>query len=367
MKILYIAEYCRNNHKRQLSIDNILTLDQTEGIDVVCRPIHPSNNLIFNDNKRIQELEQKDLNNIDIVIQHSTPNYFEYKEGVKNIGFVELNVASIEDYSVARSCNLMDEIWVMCNSNKETLENAGVNKPIKVVKHGRDESVWKKQYSKINSQKLKNKCVFYTVGEYNKLYNLIGVLRTYHSAFSFRDNVVLIINTWVSGQSKKQCSETIKKLCSEIRERSYIYSNKDYYPEIIIIESPMSESKINQLHATGDILVTTDKGSCWDIFTHDALGFGNVCIASDCSGFSDLISYDKWLIKGQRSPCFDNQENIPGIFGRSSWFEPNLEDLSEKMQYFYNIWSSREEQTKLCKTHLTYETVGSHMKKLLEA
>ncbi len=366
MKVLYLAEYCADSYKRHLSIDNILCLDQTGGVDVVCRPINIKNDgKIINNNKRIQELEKKDLNDIDVIIQHILPSYFEYKQGVKNIGFVEVNLTSMSSKMMAKSCNIMDEIWVTCENNKIMLEDIGVTRPIRVVQHGRDMSIWSKGYKKIDSDKLKDKCVFYTIGEYNKLYNLIGVLRAYYNEFSFRDNVVLVINTWIDGQSKSKCVQAIKKLCDEIKKHSNTYSNNDYYPEIFIIESPLSEDQINQLHVTGDIFVTTDRGSSWDIFAHDAIGFGNTCLTSDCSGFSEMIGYPKWLVSGQNTPCFDNNENISNVFGRSSWFDPNLENMSSKMREFYNDWSSGLLCTFIV-PGLTYEKIGPRMKKLLE-
>jgi len=107
MKLAYFAQYHNSIKESEVAIDNILAI-KSAGINVVCRPINIglNENLINTTNDEIQQLEQSDLTNTDVIIQHVQPQFFEYKYGVKNIGYIE-HITS--DFKLSN--------WADCASN----------------------------------------------------------------------------------------------------------------------------------------------------------------------------------------------------------------------------------------------------------
>ena len=143
MKILYVGHYKEGTGWAKATIDNMIALDSLEGVEVVARNVRLAKETEIP--QQIADMESKDLQNIDICIQHVLPHHLiATNKFKKNIAFFEGETDTIlycGNWHQLLMC--MDEIWVPCQTNLNTLKNDGM-KNVKVVPHPSDVSLLKK-------------------------------------------------------------------------------------------------------------------------------------------------------------------------------------------------------------------------------
>jgi len=372
MKIAYISVYRDGTGYSNAAINNILSIEKM-GINIVCRPISLSST-INQDQCVVKDLEDKDLNNITHIIQHVLPHMFEYKSGVKNIGYLDWETDNILRSNWANCCNLMDAIFVPCEANKQALINSGVKSKIFIIPHACNHERFKVKQDKINLGVHKNKCIFYNIGELNKRKNLPGLIRAYYSAFSSRDDVVLVVKTNMPGKTPEEVQNEIKTMCADIRKYVHIYPQDSKYPPILMISNRLNNQELDKLHATGDIFVSLSKGEGWNIPAHDAMCWGNIPILSSTGGHITITqSNNDYLVSGTETPCFGVVDGFNDLYtGKEFWFEADLKDAINKMKSFYKHWHNnilfsniRENVRKIGLT-FDYNYVGGLIKRAIE-
>lgn len=341
MKIAYIATYRDNTLGSHAALQYILACEAA-GLDVVCRPV--SMGIIPKDQKPcpVAHLEQKDVQNVDVIIQHVLPQLYQYKSGVRNIGFLEWATSNFNRSLWAASCNLMDEIWVSCVQNREAALRSGVTKPIQVIPRPCDILKFEQEHKPIDIGQIQGKLVFYSITDLTRNNNISGLIRAYYKRFSARDDVVLVLCVQSEGTSEQDIAESLQKAIGDIKKSTHIYKNVKQYPPILLIAQQLSSEEIERIHATCDIFVTVARSCVWSNAAICAMGFGNPIMVSRCGGFIDLMGLEEncgWLIGGQTTPCFGMLETVDNLFtGEEIWFDPDLIELSESMQVAYDMW-----------------------------
>lgn len=389
MKIAYLGVYRDGTGYSCAAASNILSCE-TAGLDIVCRPVRLGN--IQNiESCPIEHLEKKSLDNVDVIIQHILPHCFQYKHGVKNIGFFEIEADRIRKIDWINACNLMDEIWAPCYQNKKALEFSGIKVPVRVVPHAIG-PIDKNHQEKLPLPDINEKCTFYTIGEFIKRKNYASLLRTYLSNFNYRDNVCLIIKTNVPGKNSEQSLQIVQKFINEIKNAICLYPKSEYYAPIYVITQRLNNQQIQQLHNSGTYFVSSSHGEAFNLGAAEALSYGKPCILSNYGGHFDLLSdnikawqdnnklFDSvdsnagWLIDGQLTPAFGMQEFSGNIYdGQCYWIDPSIEKLREKMTEAYNIWNTDKlvyqkmsMAAKLRAQQFSYEKIGQIIKNTLK-
>lgn len=358
MKVAYLSVYRDGTGYANAALENILALEAA-GIDVVCRPISLTPPKPIKDRCLVEHLEQKSLDGINVVIQHSLPHTFEYRHGVRNIGFVDWETTNFKRSNWSQCCDLMDELWVPCVQNRQALINSDVRKPIRVIPHSRDVAKFVSPPQPLRISALDGKCVFYTVAEFSKRKNFAGLLRAYYQAFSNRDDVVLVIKTHAPGKDSEAMTNMMKTMTSEIKQSMHMFFKHDNYPPVVALTDLLSEEQLSQLHVRGDVFVLLSHGDAWAIPAHDAMGFGNPVVVSNWGGLPDLTYAQAaeyweaeknlfkhpgdipcgWLVDGQLTSCFGMVNSFPDLYtGDEMWFEPNLVQGAECLRQAYNEW-----------------------------
>lgn len=373
MKVLYTSVYRDGTGYANAAISNILALEAA-GVDVVCRPITLTG--VKDKVSPVAHLENKDTQGIDVCIQHILPSLFEYRAGVKNIGFFEWETNHFRKSNWAKYCNLMDEIWVPCKHNQQAAWDSGVTVPVRIVPHACDPKKFEQVLARLDIPEIKDKFVFYTIAEMTKRKNFATLIRGYYSAFTSRDNVILLIKTNVPGKDESESLGHIKSMCEEIKKQMHLYKNHEMYPKIAIITRRLTEEELNRLHITADCFVLPSRGEAWCIPAHDAMGFGNPVLVSNHGGFIDLVgdsASKDLLIKGQMTNCFGMSEMFSDLYtGDEEWFEPNIPDLISKMKHVKHTYGTRlnhDAYGSVCQQALSfnYENVGEISKEALNA
>lgn len=376
MKLAYLGPYKDKTRQANSIINNILACESV-GINVACRPISLSQNPDIK-SCPIVHLEDNNLQDIDAVIQHISPYYYQYKKGIKNIGFFQWETYNFRHQNWIRSCNMMDEIWVSYQSAMDSLVEYGVQRPIKIIPspcdiHQSDPNIKPMEYIHDNS-----KFIFYTIVNLDRKDNLPSLIRTFYATFNKKDDVILLIKINNDNNDQKQNISTLKKIVNEIKKATHIYKNQDYYPKIITIANQMDKREIKRLHTTCHCFVLPSHGNTYPGLAQDAMCFGNPIIVSNDGCFCDLITQNEtdggFLIEGHRTFCFGMMDNPPELYtGLETWFEPNLEELRNQMLYIYNLWFedknkfrtiSNNAYKRVC--NFSHNAVGQLIKKTLE-
>jgi glycosyltransferase involved in cell wall biosynthesis len=390
MKLCYLSVHKDGTGYANQAIHNLLALE-AGNINVVARAIRLSQSKNLELASKVNHLEAKTTDNIDVIVQHILPHMFEYKSGVKNIGVLCWETTHFKRSSWQHCCNLMDEIWVPSTQNAKAVKNSDVDVPVKVLPCACDIERFKNPPERLNIPQLHNKCVFYTIGEMTRRKNLVAILRAFYSAFSVRDDVALVIKTNVPGKTPDEANDILRQTIEDIKKSLHIYVRHPYYPPVVCITDFLSEQKLDQLHSACDVFVLASHGEAWGIPSHDAMGFGKPVILSNWGSFPELtyaqankywepeIDQFKWpghidcgwLIKGQLTPCFGMTESFPDLYtGDELWFEPDVSHLVTCMQDAYQEWVDgnldiRGKAAQKRAFEFSYNNVGKTAKELL--
>ena len=355
-KILYIAPFRDQTGYAEAALNDILAIEKA-GYDVVCRSIRMSNPKI-KQKCPVEHLEKKDLKNIDLIIETNLPHTFEKKNNVKTVGrfFWETNTVCT---TWVNSCNTLSEIWVSCIQQKFACINSGITVPVKILPCSIDIKKFNNKPKSLDIPILKDKCVFYFIGENSRRKNIAGLIRAYYAAFTGKENVILVIKTSSPGHSSAQTMQMMQKFISDIKKAVHIHPNEKDYPPIVILTDYMTEEQLAQLHISSNIFVSCSHGEGGNLGAMDAMGFGNPVILSNW-GFHPELMYcqaekywepDKemfrhpgevdcgWLIDGQLSNCFGQLNGTGEMYtGKELWFDICLPHCIKILQKTYCEW-----------------------------
>ncbi len=391
MKVCYLSVFRDGTGYANQAVRNMLAME-AGGIDVVARAIRLSQSQNKELASKVRHLEDKDTDNVDVVIQHVLPHQFEYKAGVKNIGLICWETTHFKRSNWSHCCNLMDEIWTPSIQSAQAVRDSDATTPVKILPCACDVDRFDNPPEPLDIAPLKNKCVFYTIGEMTRRKNIVAVLRAFYSAFSLRDDVVLVVKTNVPGKSPEEATNVIQRTIEDIKKSLHIYVRHQYYPPVICITDFLPDKKLDQLHTACDVFVSASHGEAWGIPAHDAMGFGNPVILSNWGSFPELTygsaqGYWKpvhkkfgwcapincgWLVKGQLTPCFGHVDSFPDLYtGDEQWFDPDICHLTKCMKEAYSEWQNNKlnERGLVAQkraAEFSYEKVGSIAEGLLE-
>lgn len=390
MKLCYVSVHRDGTGYANQAIHNMLAIE-AGGVDVVARAIRLSQSQNLKLAEKVGHLESKDTDNVDVVVQHILPHMFEYKSGVKNIGLICWETTNFNRSSWPSTCRMMDEMWVPNIQTATAVKNSNVNVPVKILPCACDVKRFDDLPKPLNLPQLKDKCVFYTIGEMNRRKNVVAILRAFYAAFSNRDDVALVIKANIPGKTPDEVVSTIQTTIDDVKKSIHTYVRHPYYPPVVCIVNFLPEEKLDQLHATCDVFVSASHGESWGIPAHDALGFGRPVILSNWGSYPEL-TYGQatrfwqasdntfrypgeidcgWLIKGQLTPCFGQIDSFPDLYtGDESWFEPDVCHLIECMREAYEEWGDgslriKGEAAKYRAREFSYNNVGQIARKLL--
>lgn len=260
----------------------------------------------------------------------------------KLIGYPSLATNKVSELWV-KYMNLMDEIWVPCNKNKEVFERCGVDIPIKVIPYPeRKESLPEINSNSLNDLLKKSKLygnskktfqygcewnVFYTIGEWTDKNNIEDVVVSYCKSFSETDNVKLIIKTFYSDYTKKNILYCINKLEDVLKQ----FPSP---PEILLITSNLNYKDTLFLHSVGDCYVTMTRGEGFCINAFDAINYGNEVIIPNFGGYIDYLGKNyKGLVNCDLvSVDYKDKSNI--YSDDQQWYKPIIEDVVKKLQSY---------------------------------
>lgn len=358
-KVLYINNYYDGTGYSQAGIDRILAMD-TAGIDVVPRSLK-LNNSVHLPPQRLLELESKNHKNCDIVIQHTLPSYMVYnKEAGYNIGFFE-SETTYNSNDWGEKLSYMDEIW--CSNEEQKQIASKYNNNCHVIPTAVNIDKFNQKRTKLPHKELSNKFVFYTIGEFNHRKNFGALVKAFHNEFDKDEQVALLIKSNISGRNEYESNEIIKKFCNDIKLGLKKYKNISSYHNELVCTERLEESELLDLHYSCNCFVSSSHGESICLPAIDALGIGNPVVASNCGGFQMIKSI---LVDGKIESCFGAIDSFHDLYtSKDKWFNIDIDDLSYKMRYIYDMSQNNKNMLKLkeqCANSIekfSYENVGN--------
>lgn len=340
-KVLYISNVDDNTGWSHAAIGYILALDSA-GYDVVVRSIK-LNNQKPEPNPRIEELKKKSPKGCEIVIQHLLAHFMEYNSYFsQNIGLFVHETDSFGLSPWPNYLRMMDKL-VVPNTFMRDVLCQGLP-PTFVVPHACDTNKYEKTHHRIELPELRDKFVFYFIGENIRRKNMAGLLKAFHLEFSPNEPVVLLIKTSISGASPEECGHKMSEFCSMVKSNLKLYKRLEDYSREVIITDRLSDDDILNLHFSCNCMVNLSYGESWSIPTFDAMAMGNPTISNDCGGPADYLRPDCGiLIPNSLNPCFGATETFGDLnTGHENWWEPDINMARKTMREVYENKNLRE-------------------------
>lgn len=371
MKCLIISVFNQSGGYSDAATEQALALDSV-GVDVVLRSVRmDSTNKQLS--PKIKELHDKDLNNIDAILQHNLPDQFVYKGGVRNFGCFSYETNSFQNSNWENHLKLMDKIIVPCSFMKDTIPKS-IKDRTEYIPFPINTKKFDNQYELMDFGLPKNCLKLYTIAEYNKRKNIPGLLVSYLSSFTSNDNVALVLKTYLKGASEEDSQNHIKKIIEDIKKGLNRFQNPLKYPKVILITQYLTDDVIMSLHRTCDCFVTFSRGEAYCIPAIEAACEGNVTILPNHSSFKDFGEISGTLVDSQETAVFGMQGVPQGLYtSDETWGNCSTSKFSEAMKTLYNNhqkgkWKKGDfsENATYIKNIVSREAVGLKLKNLLE-
>lgn len=319
-KILHIS------HAKEHSGWGIAALKDLQALnhkfDTVARYITYTTDCLESD--FLQQMEQKNLENVTHVIQYVLPHEFQRFPFAKNIGYFEIESLDLS-YSLWPEClHNLDEIWVI-NHEAASVVRKVTNLPIYVIPHVVETEIYKEDYKPFDIKQMRGNYCFYTIGENVPRKNLETLIAAYFIEFDPTEPCSLIIKT----------NDNLNDLILSVQKKINLYPQHADYAQIAVIDGRVDVDKIYAIHKRGDCYVNVSSGESWCLPLIDAMGFGNNIISLNEGGPADLLIGHEYLVSYSETWCHGHN-NFPGFQnGLDKWKSVNFMDLRKNMRKSY--------------------------------
>jgi len=293
MKILYIAPVRDFSGYANAARGYIRALYQA-GADIAVRAIRYDKadpGSMYEPTDIENKLLKRDLKNIDIVIQHTTPNEMRPMDDKVNIAIVAWETTRIPPYWVNK-LNKFDAVMTFCDASVEAFQNCGVYVPIHKIPHTFEIADYDLNgIEPITIPKLpdyfKDRFVFLNISQFATKKGIDVLLRAYYGAFHGQeDDVLLILKTYIGMANRQQEREKIQQYIESVKAGMRLPNNS--YPPVMLITNTLTDEYIQRLHATSDCYVCSSRAEGWCIPAFEALAYGKKLVTTTWGGMGEF-------------------------------------------------------------------------------
>lgn len=278
MKVLYISHNKEGSAWSSTANKHMLALDSV-GVDVVSRTVK-LNSFDGEYPDKIKEFENKDVNDVDYVIQHILPHHYQYFNRCKaNIGFYLNDMDTLNIPMWTNKIGLMDRMWCPNLNTSHVLQP--ISKRVDIVPHPTDMSIYSKKYDKVELGNHNGNYIFYFIGELISRKNIRDMIRAFHTEFGINEPVSLLLKVNKAGVPSQKIMEMLTNEINNIKQSLKLYPSIEQYHKEIIVAGNIPQEEICQIHTTGNCYLNLSHGEAWSIPTFDAMMFGKQIIAPD--------------------------------------------------------------------------------------
>lgn len=368
LKVLFIGTYREVSGWGDAARKYITALD-VAGVDVVPRVIRIRPEF-SEPHPLILQLETKKSTGANVVIQNMLPHLMDYNGHFdKNIGLFYTETNNLGRSNWSAKLNTMDEVWVSNQQSVGCCDRSNIKKPVTVVPIPCDPEIYTKQYPVVPIPFVnENTFVFYYIGEHTPRKNLQALLIAFHTEFSKKDDVALLLKVGMMGQNDQFIMQQMGQFCEDIKNALRMYDNDSYIKEIILSQR-ITEEQLYSLHQRGDCFVLPSSGEGWSMPAFDALGFGKPVITARKVASQFITDENSWLLDSREEPVLFNNSPVRDLYtGHETWEKIDIMELRKTMRYAYNNREETRAKGQLGRTipsQYSYENIGNQMKELL--
>ena len=361
MKVLYLGCYKDGTGWANAAINYILSLDSV-GVEVVPRFVKLNDRSVEIPSK-IQKLETNSDKKCDVVIQHVLPHQIDYRgEFEKNISLYVAETDTCKNSAWPDRINLMDEAWVP-NTHLATdfATNSNIATNHFVIPHSCNTSLYQKKYEPIQIPYLKDKFVFYYIGEITRRKNIGALLKAFHLEFGKNENVAMLIKGHIPGQSADETEAHLRDMSNKIKEGLKLYKQASSYHEEVFICDYLTDEQIFQIHSTCDCFVSASFGEAWGIPIFDAMAMGKTPICCNNGGPKDFLGNGGGILtECRKEPCFGVFDSFDDLYtGKENWYSIDINELRKNMR---NIFEDSEKRSSLSEEGINIAYNYSHIR-----
>jgi glycosyltransferase involved in cell wall biosynthesis len=231
-------------------------------------------------------------------------------------------------------CNKFDAVFVESFWLVNVFKESGVTVPVYCVPNTVDVSLFKTKEN-VNLEKTYN---FYSIQQWTERKNAMALLKAYFNAFSSKDNVRLVIKTYIT--RVEQSKEQGQRIKADIENLKKMMNLDKEYPPIYLITEKLSTEAIRTMHEECDCYVLLDRGEGLGLPYMDAAAAGNPILATGFGGSRQFLNSDNsYEVQWQPAYVF-NMGWSPYYRGDQIWAEPNQVHATELMR---RVYENREE------------------------
>ena len=270
------------------------------------------------------------FSNKPITIQHQPANaFYQILESHYNIGRTMYETDRVPTDWIEK-CNMMDEIWVPSQFNKETFINSGVaHDKIEIIPEGIDTTIFNDEG--IQPIKLPNKASFnfLSIFEWTNRKGWDVLLKAYFEAFSNQDDVCLYLRTYLLSNYDSDTKSIIsKKIDSLIRKQGY---KKTKLPRYEILTNQLPLNDLLRLYKAADAFVLPSRGEGWGRPYMEAMAMGLPVIGTNWSGNTAFMTNENSYLINVHKLVKITENEIESYIGHR-WAEPSKNHLIKLMR-----------------------------------
>ena len=322
MRILYIAPVRDFSGYANAARGYIRALHQA-GADLVIRPIRydrADSGSEYLPTDLEKELLRKPVNDVDMVIQHLTPNEMRPVEGKVNVAITAWETTRIPDYW-ARKLNKFDAVMTFCDASVKAFVDSGVTVPVIKVPHTFDMSTYNLDDTEVIASPgdpafLQDKFIFYNISQFSSKKGIDVLLRSYFAAFHGRkEDVLLIFKTYIDMTDRHQEQERLKNYIDSAK--SAMRLAPDGYPNVMLVTKTLSDEQIRRVHKTADCYVCSSRAEGWCIPAFEALAYGNKLVTTEWGGMGEYTRERKMSGTAMRAGVYPVTHTMEPLVGQN--------------------------------------------------
>lgn len=296
--------------------------------------------------------------NIIHLTPENFPKYIDKNKKVINIGYTVWETTKLPEHWVKLINENLDYVFVPCFWNKTLFEENGIKIPVIRIPHTVSVSDMLRmadEAPKVNFNIPEGKFAFYSIAQFTERKNIIGLLKAYFSEFSSKDNVALVLKTYVK-EHKAAERDFIRQEIQKVRQGLHLGDNS---APVVFIGGSLSSEQMVSLHKSCDALVLPTRAEGFSLTPIESFVFDRPTISTGFGGSLDFMNNDNSYLIDY------NMTVVYGMWslysGRGEWAEPDLSHLKKLMRHVYENQDEAKAKAKQAKKDVyafSWENIG---------
>ncbi len=230
-----------------------------------------------------------------------------------------------------------DEVWVPCRQNFEAFADSGLpESKMRIVGGTLDFDLFTPSVEPYPLDIDEDRFVFLTNFDFSARKGWEILLRAWASAFDADDGVCMVLKT---GSFYRSGGYVEDRIAAFIRDE--LGADGRRMAPVHLLTDTLPAREMPRLYAAADAYVLASRGEGWGRPFMEALAMGLPTISSRWGGHRQFVDEDtSWLVDGCLVDVPDDAELFNSLYRGHRWFEPEAEDLADKLRAIAGDWDA---------------------------